>query len=316
MNLSRRLQADLLLACVSFIWGSTFVVVKNALAEASPLVFLVLRFTLATCVLLLVLGPRTRLRLPGLPQAGLVIGVFLGMGYIFQTVGLQYTTPAKSAFITGISVVLVPVLLALLFRRHIRAWAVAGVLAAAVGLYFLTIPAGKFAINRGDLFTLFCAFAFAAHIIAVGHYAPRFSYAGLGIFQVTTALLLTGLVLPAAQWTRLEAPLLVWSGNVVFALIVTAVLATALAFSAQAWAQQYTSATHTAILFSLEPVFAALTSYAVHAEQLNGRSLLGAGLILLGILVVELRGAAPAAVELPISGPEPEASQRQSRSSG
>jgi len=304
LNFSRRLQADLLLGCVSFIWGSTFVVVKNALADTSPLVFLLLRFAVATCVLLLVLGRRTQLRLPGLARAGLVIGVFLGVGFIFQTAGLQYTTPTKSAFITGLSVVLVPVLLALLFRQQVRAWAVIGVLAAAAGLYFLTVPAGKFVINRGDLFTLFCAFAFAAHIIAVGHYAARFSYAELGILQVAAALLLTGMALPAAQWLHLEAPRLVWSGKVVFAVMVTAALATALAFSAQAWAQRYTSPTHTAILFSLEPVFAALTSYAMQAEQLTGRALLGAGLILLGILVVELRGAVPAAAELPISGPE------------
>ena len=97
-----------------------------------------------------------------------------------------------------------------------------------------------------------------------------------------------------------------------FAVLVTAVLATALAFSAQAWAQQYTSPTHTAILFSLEPVFAALTSYAVHAEQLSSPGLIGAGLILPGILVVELRGSAPAAAELPISGPQLDMQRRQS----
>ncbi|MFQ5926658.1 MAG: DMT family transporter [Terriglobia bacterium] len=301
-----RLEADLILGFVSFIWGSTFVVVKDALAEASPLVFLLLRFSLATVVLLLVLGRGAGLRQPGLARAGLFTGVFLAAGYIFQTIGLQYTTPAKSAFITGLSVPLVPVLLAIFFGRRIRIWTATGVVVAVAGFYFLTIPESQFAINRGDLLTIFCAVAFAGQIIAVGHFAPRFSYAALGIAQIIAALVLTTVALPTAHWTCLEAAALAWSGRLALAVVITGVFATALAFSAQAWAQRYTSPTHTAILFSLEPVFAALTSYVVHGEQLGGRSLWGAALILTGILVVEFKGPRPTAAEWPVPGPSPE----------
>jgi drug/metabolite transporter (DMT)-like permease len=298
-----RLKADLLLAFISFIWGSTFVVVKAALADASPLVFLALRFALATAVLLLVVGRRSRELEGGLARAGLLAGGFLATGYVFQTVGLQYTTPTKSAFITGLSVVLVPVLLALTFRRAVRHTTTAGVLAATVGLYLLTIPAGTFSINRGDLLTVFGALAFAAQIIVVGHYAGRFSFSALGLAQVAAALLLTVLILPGAHWTAVEPARLVWSPWLVLALAITGIFATALAFSIQAWAQRYTSPTHTALLFSLEPVFAALTSYLVYGERLTGRGLTGAALILLGILVVEFRGPAPTPAELPAPQP-------------
>lgn len=291
---------------VSFIWGSTFVVVKGALTDASPLVFLVLRFSLAVTVLLFVLGPRTNFRQAGLVSGGLLVGFFLACGYILQTTGLRYTTPAKSAFITGLAVALVPVLLAVFFGRPVRFWTGAGVLAAITGLYFLTVPLGPFTINRGDLLTMFCALAFAGHIIAVGHFASRFSYAALGISQVGAALAFTALALFTAQGLDWETPALAWSVRLVLAVAITGIFATALAFSAQVWAQQHTSPTHTAVLFSLEPVFAALTSYFARGEQLTGRSLGGAVLILLGILLVELKGPTPTPPELPVRGTTPE----------
>lgn len=286
-----RLKADLALGLICFIWGSTFVVVKSALADASPLVFLLLRFALATALLLALFHGRTPLREPGLARAGLIIGFFLCAGYIFQTIGLQYTTPAKSAFITALSVVLVPLVLVIGFQRRLRLWTVVGVGAAALGSFFLTVPAGEIYISRGDLITFFCALAFTGHIVAIGHYAPRHEFGGLAVWQVAVALLLTAISVPLAGLTGLEVPRLVWSGRLLFALAITAGLATALAFTVQTWAQRTTSPAHAAVLFSLEPVFAALTSYFVLGERLGGRGLLGAGLILAGVLLAELLGA-------------------------
>lgn len=291
MPLPRHLKADLALGFVSFIWGATFVVVKSALADASPLVFVFLRFALAAGLLLAIFRGRTTLRAPGLVWAGSVIGFFLCAGYVFQTVGLQYTTPAKSAFITALSIVWVPLILLVVFRRRLRVWLLAGVAAAGLGMFFLTVPPGAFTIARGDLITFFCALAFAGHIIAVGHYAPRYGAAGLAVWQVGAALAMVTLVVPLAGATGLETPHLAWTGRLVLALAVSAVLATALAFCVQTWAQQFTSPTHTAILYTLEPVFAALTSYVVLGEALGRRGLLGAGLILAGVLLAELRGA-------------------------
>lgn len=297
MSLPRRLKADLALVVVTFIWGSTFVVIKGALADASPLVFILLRFAIATPLLLALFGRQTELWKPGLARAGSVIGLLLWAGFIFQTVGLQYTTPAKSAFITALSVVLVPVVVVAVFRQRLRLWVVAGVGTATLGLYFLAVPAGKLALARGDLTTLVCALAFAGHIVAVGHYAPRYGFAPLAVWQVGVALALSALAVPLAGPTGLEQPTLEWSGRLALALGVTGVLATALAFSVQTWAQQYTSATHTALIYSLEPVFAALTSYLVVGETLRARGLVGAGLILAGVVLAELRS--PPGPELP-----------------
>ncbi|MFQ5695599.1 MAG: EamA family transporter, partial [Terriglobia bacterium] len=230
------------------------------MADASPLLFILVRFALASVLLLFLFGRRTALWDAGLARAGAVAGFFLAAGYAFQTTGLQYTTPAKSAFITALSVALVPLLVVLVFRHRLRAWTVAGVAAAAGGLYFLTVPPGELTIARGDLLTFFCALAFAGHIVAVGHFAPRLSVSGLIIWQVVAALGWTAMATPLLVGMGLEEVKWVWTPRLALALVVTAALATALAFSLQTWAQRLTSSTHTAIIFSLEPVFAALTS--------------------------------------------------------
>ena len=288
MPLPRRLKADIALAAVSFVWGATFVVIKNALADASPLVFVFLRFALASGVLLAIFGRRDSLRQPGVPWAGALIGFFLCAGYVFQTAGLEFTTPAKSAFITALSVVLVPLVLVLFFRHRLRLWTLVGVGVAVVGLFFLTVPPGEFTIGRGDLMTLACALAFTGHIVAVGHYAPRYGVGGLAVWQVAAALGWAALAAPLAGVTGLETLRLNWTPGLAMALVISAVLATAVAFSVQTWAQQFTPSTHTAIIYSLEPVFAALTSYVVVGERLGSRGLLGAGLILAGVLLAEL----------------------------
>jgi drug/metabolite transporter (DMT)-like permease len=306
--MNKRLQADLSLTFCSLIWGVTFVVVKDALDSASVFVFLALRFVLAASVLALMY----RSALPRLNRAalgaGAMMGGFMFAGYACQTIGLQFTTPSKAAFITGSSIVLVPVFLVLFLRQRTSPWMWSGVLAALLGLYYLTVPAAGFGrLNRGDLWTLACAVMFAVHIIVVGRYSRHHSVGALSFLQVATTSALTALAVPLAAAAGWEQPRLAWSGSLVFAILITAVGATAIAFSVQVWAQRYTSPTHTAILFSLEPVFAALTSYVVMRERLGARALTGAALIFAGILITELRGPAPAAAEsaAPVSDAPP-----------
>ncbi len=286
------------LAAVVLVWGTSFVMVKEALADASPLMFLLLRFGVAALVLLPLLGRRLNWREPAATRAGLVVGFLLFAGFVFQTIGLQHTTPTKSAFITSLSVPLVPLLLAVLSPRQLSARALLGIGVATVGMYFLTIPAGSFSVERGDLITLFCAVGFACHIVALGRYAPRFGFASMAVRQIVAAFVFLLVAAPIAGglgWASLDIR---WSAGLLFALGVTAVLGTALAFSVQTWAQQYTSPTHAAVLFSLEPVFAAAFSYFMVGERLGGRGLLGAGLILAGVLVTELAGnSSPAGAE-------------------
>jgi drug/metabolite transporter (DMT)-like permease len=298
--MTRRLHADLALALCALIWGATFVVVKDALAFASVFSFNAMRFTLAAVVMGIVYFRAVRKSDSATFFAGSLIGVFMFGGYAFQTLGLKFTTPSKAAFITGASVVMVPVLLAIFWRRRVSAWVWAGAVAALFGLYFLTVPhAGFSALNIGDLLALGCAVMFAFHIILVARYSPRHSVAALSFLQVATTAVLTALCLPILSATRWEPPFVRWSPSLAAALLITAVGATALCFSLQVWAQQYTSPTHTAILLSLEPVFAALTSLIVVHERLGARVLAGAVLVFIGILLAELKGPAQAGADSP-----------------
>jgi drug/metabolite transporter (DMT)-like permease len=295
-SVPRNVKADLLLISCTLIWGATFVLVKDALAAASVFVFLALRFLLATVVLLLMYGRELRKAGASGMRAGAIIGCCMFGGYAFQTAGLALTTPSKAAFITGFFVVLVPVLLALFGARRVQLWLWVGALAAFAGLYFLAVPpSGLTTLNRGDLLVLACAFMFALHVITIGHYSVRYSAGALTLIQVAVTALFTCLCVPIFAAIGAEKPRIAWTSGLVVAVLVTGIFATALAFSVQVWAQQYTSANHAAIIFTLEPVFAGLTSFVFYHERLGARALAGAALILAGILIAELLGPAPAA---------------------
>lgn len=284
MTSGRTWRADLALVFITFIWGSTFVVVKGALADASTLLFLALRFTLAAAALALafrVLPARRYL------HGGILAGFCLFAGYTLQTAGLRTTTASKSAFITGLCTVITPLLAASIERKVPRRPEILGVAIATAGLALLTLPGQTLTLSRGDLLTLGCAVAFAAQIVVVDWYSPRLGAPALALTQIATAALLT-----LATFWWVETPSVRWTPGLGFAVAVTALLATALAFSVQAWAQQRTGPTRAALIFALEPVFAWATAFALTGELLSPRGVLGAALILAGVLVVELRRAA------------------------
>jgi drug/metabolite transporter (DMT)-like permease len=284
------MKAETLLVVVAFIWGSTFVIVKAALADASPLPFLAVRFSLAGMLLWLTLGRGGIARQAVVP--GVLLGVFLFGGYCCQTWGLTMTTPSKSAFITGFSVILVPIIM-LLTGFRMRPANLAGALLGLLGLYFLVLPSGVAAVNLGDVLTLLGAVSFALHIVLVGRYTQRHSFQHLVPVQILVVGVLATLGLPVAPSWEFH-----WTGRLVFAILVTAVLATGFAFGVQNWAQQYTPPAHTALIFALEPVFAALSSWVVMGERLGGKVLLGSALILGGMMISEVwGGAAPSPVE-------------------
>lgn len=282
-----RWRSDLSLAFVALIWGSTFVVVKAALGQISTIYFLTLRFSLAAFCMALLFAPafrRAGIRnvLAGV-KGGAIAGVFLWAGYVLQTFGLKYTTAGKSGFITGLYIVLVPLIGAALYRRIPGLAELAGILIAAAGLVLLALPSLEFQINRGDALTIACAVAFAFHLIVLGYYSQREAFEAVAFGQIASAAVLSALALLA------EPPRVSWSPRVLIAIGATGILATAVAFAVQTWAQQYTSATRTALIFALEPVFALLTGIAVAGESLDSAGILGAALILSGILLVELK---------------------------
>jgi drug/metabolite transporter (DMT)-like permease len=297
--MDRKLKADLSLMFCSLIWGGTFVVVKNGLEHSSPFVFLAVRFTIAAALMAL-LRPRVLGKIePHEIFPGLRLAFFMFGGYCFQTVGLQYTTAINSGFVTGSSVVLVPILLGIFWGRSLARWIYVGAFAALIGLYFLTVPAeGLRYLNRGDVLTFVAAGFYAVHIILVGEYSQEHSVSALSVIQVAgcgvMAWPLTGFA-GAIHWQPVRFD---WGWPLFGAIIICAVFATAVAFTVQLWAQQYTSPGHAAILFALEPVFAVITSYLLLHERLSRRAWTGAGLVVAGILIAELLGE-PAAPEAP-----------------
>jgi drug/metabolite transporter (DMT)-like permease len=297
---SKRVRADLALGFCALIWGSTFVVVKDALGDVSVFAYIAVRFGLAAFVMGLLFWRDLRDLRCRTIWAGVQIGLFMLGGYVFQTAGLKFTSPSRAAFITGSSVVLVPLILAAFGRRRINAWIWAGAAVALVGLYLLTVPPeGLGALNRGDPLVFVCSIMFALHIIFIGRYIGRHSVGALAFLQVATTALASAMLLPIFAATGWEQPRLVWTGKLVFAVLITSIGSTVIGFSFQVWAQQHTSPSHTALLVSLEPVFAALTSWMLAREHLNARTLTGGALIFTAILLAELKGPAPAVPESP-----------------
>ena len=280
--MKRETVAELALIGIAAVWGLTFVMVQDAIAILPTLAFLAYRFTGATAIV----APVFRRALAALPRegwyAGLVMGAFLTAGYIFQTLGLERTTPSDAGFITGLFVVLTPVLGAVFLRQHISglAWAAAGV--SALGLYLLSGAGGDFTL-RGDGLVFIAALSFAAHILATGRAVARFDVGALLVVQLGVASVVCFVL--ALATGKLEAPhgTTVWS-----ALIVTAVFASALGFFVQTYAQQHAPPARTALILASEPAFAGLFGYLLAGDRLSAVAWLGAGLIMAAIVAVEL----------------------------
>ena len=290
-----KLRAYLLMLFTVGVWGTTFVLVKDALADATPLAFNLARMVLAFTVLSIAYRRHWREVNRGQLIAGAVVGFFLAMGYQFQTAGLVKTTPSKSAFITGLVVVLVPLCSIIPKLRPPGAkaprWnAFVGALLAFSGILLLTLPANTAgllpdftSVNIGDILSFGCAIGFAFHCLALGHASPRIHFQPLALLQVGFCALFMALSMPL-----IEHPQMHLTSRLCIALAVAAVLATAAAVSIQSWAQSVLPATHTALLMTLEPVFAWITSFLVMGERLGLRPASGAILILTGIALTEL----------------------------
>lgn len=278
-------RIDAGLVAVALIWGATFVLVKTALADISTLLFLTLRFTFASAALAVIFRKQLTARSA---RASIRGGVFAGLclfsGYILQTFGLKYTTPGKAGFLTGLYIPLVPLMGSFVYRKAPQKSEMLGIVAAFAGMALMTVQSDLLKIGAGDLLILACAFAFACHILALGHFAKNSNSGALTMVQIGTGAVVGGLT---CWWV--EPAQAQWTPEVWIALAVTSLLATALAFYVQTWAQQYSSPTRTALIFSLEPVFAWIVSYFLTGEVLSMRGGLGAVLILSGILLVELK---------------------------
>jgi drug/metabolite transporter (DMT)-like permease len=279
---SRARSAELALVGIAAVWGLTFVMVQDAIERLPPFAFLAYRFIPAALIVAVVFWRPLRRLPPEGWRAALVMGVFLTAGYVAQTLGLEHTTASNAGFITGLFVVLTPLFGALLFglRPARAAWLAAGV--SAVGLLLLSGTSGNFELS-GDGVVFLCACAFALHILVTARAVERFDVGALVAVQLGVCGLFC--LVAAAFGGDLEAPrgATVWS-----ALIVTSLIASALGFLVQSYAQQHASPTRTALILAAEPAFAGLFGYLLQDERLSALAWMGAILILGAIALVDV----------------------------
>jgi drug/metabolite transporter (DMT)-like permease len=284
------LLADLSLALVALAWGANFVVMKDALVHITPFAYLGVRFLLATLILaaasLRPLGKAGRDEL----KCGLLAGVLLFSGFAVQTVGLTLTTPAKSGFITGTSVVIVPFFYFLATGKHPGRGAFAGGFLALAGLFFFTLNGGSlqevFLLQYGDFLTLLCAFFFAGHIVALGIVSPCRNTLVLSVLQLAVVGLLS---LVTALIFEGPASLVVTSPALWAAILYAIVFCTIGAFVTQTAAQKHTPAAHASLILSTEAIFAGVFSFFFWGESFTPPMIAGIFFILAGIFVTILR---------------------------
>jgi drug/metabolite transporter (DMT)-like permease len=274
--------SELALIGIASVWGLTFVMVQDAIRELPTMAFLAYRFIPAALIVAVVFHRQLRALTRGGWRAGAVMGVFLTGGYIFQTLGLEETTASNTGFITGLFVVLTPVLGAVFLRQRIPviAWAAAGF--AMVGLWLLSGGSDDFNL-RGDGLVLLCAFSLAAHILATASAVKRYDVGALLAIQLGVVGVVSLAI--AAMAGDLEPPegATVWS-----ALIVTSLIASALGFFVQTFAQQHAPPARTALILAAEPAFAGLFGWLLNDERLTATGWLGAAMIMTAIVAVEL----------------------------
>lgn len=292
-------RVALLLAFVTLLWAGTFIATKAALLVSDPIYFITVRFTLATLTAMAVWYKH----LPGINRRtlfqGTIQGLFYGTGFFFQTWGLQYTTVSKSAFITGMTVIFVPFAHWLLQRKTVESMQLLGVALAASGLFFMTDPDAANGVNQGDLATLCGAFFWAFYIAYLDKISGQDTIdsaysARLVIIQFAITglygLLLHGILLLGTSSTgvHLGQMRMEWTSDVFVALVYTALLGSLLATYMQTRYQQYVSPVKAGIIFTLEPVFAAVLALIFTTERgMTQRELIGAGLMLFAVLTAD-----------------------------
>ena len=266
------------LLAVAAMWGISFVWMKDILDQQDVYSFLVSRFVVAALIML-VANPRLLKRLNReILFKGSLIGTALGLGYIFQTLGLDRTTPAITGFITGLYVVLTPLIAALILREKLTLQAWLYIALATVGLGVLSISG--WSIGTGEFFVLTSAFLFAAHILLLSRWSKSFDAYTLTFVQLTTCALVSGI--PASVNGFMAPPdTHVWS-----VVVFTAVFATFFAFVIQTWAQARISATKVAVILTMEVVFAALFSVLLGSEPLTLRILIGGSMVLIAMIMI------------------------------
>lgn len=286
--MTKQLKADLVLLSITLIWGASFTLMKNVLDHIPSFAYLSLRFIIAASILSIIYHKRmTKLKFKTVLY-GCIIGLMLFGGMALQVSGLYFTTASNSAFITGLNVMIVPVMSAAALKKNPGLFSIIGVFLAFGGLFFLS-GGLEFHFNIGDFLTLLCAFCWSFQIIFIDKFTNREDSVQLAVVQITFAALLN-----SAVWMGMNYEPIAMDWTVIITLLITGVLGTAFAFAGQTIAQRYTSPTRTALILTAEPVFGAVFALLIPnsqgvTETLKLNTVLGCALILAGMLIAEMK---------------------------
>ncbi|MHB8852772.1 MAG: DMT family transporter [Ignavibacteriaceae bacterium] len=282
---------------ITIIWGATFVIIKGALSEITPMLFIAVRFTLAAVLLFPFFFRSVLNSSKETIKDGLILGVIYFLGFATQTIGLQYTTATKSAFITGTFVLFTPIF-QLIFEKKIPGKGnLIGILFVILGLIFLSSK-GENALdvfseigsgfNIGDLFTLICAVFFAMYLVYLDISSKKHDYKPLVFIQISLTGLLGIISALFVSATGMQAEKLIINSSLIFAIIYTSVFATIIASTIQTKFQKVVTPTKAGIILSFEPIFSAIFAFFILTEKISNFVALGCILIFLGLLVAEI----------------------------
>ncbi len=281
----RQYYAEFMLATVTLFWGATFPIVKDAINEMPVMAFLWVRFAMAAILLAFIAG---RTRIASLDKRGWRLGILLGTllfsSYLFQTFGLERTSSANAGFLTGLGVVWVPLMAGPLLKKPAAFGSKIGVGLALVGLFLLTWHT-PWTINFGDLLVIICSVFVALHIIGLDIFTKGYDARALTFVQITTMAVLGcigSLAFEPTSWPQ------EWTSSLIFAFAITAVFATAYAFWAMTTFQNRTTPTRAALIYTLEPVFAAIFSVWLAGDRLSAIGWFGGAMIVVGMIVAEV----------------------------
>lgn len=286
--MTKKLRADLVLLLLTAFWGVSFPLIRNVLDQMPALPYLSIRFFIAAVLVSIIFFNKHKYIKKNEIKGGLVIGGLLFAGMFFQVFGLYDTTASNSAFITSMSVAFVPLFLAIFFKDKTKFLTITGIIIACVGL-FLISGIGKININPGDVLTLLCAVAFAFQIIFIGKFSRNSNRIGVSIVQLWTAAILT-----TSIWLIFDRSKIVINFETIIVLFVTAVLGTAVAYTAQILVQKDTKTSHAALIFTMEPMFAMVFTFLIpdsggNIETMGIIKIIGCALILFGTLISEYK---------------------------
>ncbi len=275
---------DGLLLITAIVWGSGFVVTAIALEYLTAYQVMAGRFMFAAIILSIVFRKKFKTFTKAVVWKGAVLGTILYIGFAFQTVGLEYTTPSKNAFLTAVNIVIVPLIAYFVYKRRVDCFETVGAILAIVGIGFLTLEGSMATINIGDILTLICAVAFAFDIFYTNHFVKTENAISLTIVQFITAATLGvfGVLIQGDMPTSIE-------NEAVLAIIYLAVFSTTIAYVCQNVGFKYTTATKGAIILSLEALFGMIFSVLFLHEAMTARLIIGAAIIMGAILLTELK---------------------------